>query len=54
MCIYIYIGAGFKSKSDYGSGLFHIRMKIPNQKTGGIVPNFYVRFMIQETYYLSF
>ncbi|XP_022880932.1 xyloglucan endotransglucosylase/hydrolase protein 2-like [Olea europaea var. sylvestris] len=35
-------GAGFRSKLDYGSGLFHIRMKIPDKKTGGIVTSFYL------------
>ncbi|KAL8064630.1 hypothetical protein ABFX02_01G103300 [Erythranthe guttata] len=35
-------GAGFSSKSNYASGLFHIKMKIPRNKSGGIVPNFYL------------
>ncbi|PIN03077.1 Xyloglucan:xyloglucosyl transferase [Handroanthus impetiginosus] len=35
-------GAGFRSKLEYGSGLFHIRMKIPDKKTGGIVTTFYL------------
>ncbi|KAK6137149.1 hypothetical protein DH2020_029113 [Rehmannia glutinosa] len=35
-------GAGFRSKLEYGSGLFHIRMKIPDVKTGGIVTCFYI------------
>ncbi|KAL2544601.1 Xyloglucan endotransglucosylase/hydrolase protein 2 [Forsythia ovata] len=35
-------GAGFRSKWEYGSGLFHIRMKIPERKTGGIVTSFYL------------
>ncbi|KAL8521710.1 hypothetical protein ACS0TY_012013 [Phlomoides rotata] len=35
-------GAGFESKLQYGSGLFHIRMKIPERKTGGIVTTFYL------------
>ncbi|KAL8064629.1 hypothetical protein ABFX02_01G103200 [Erythranthe guttata] len=35
-------GAGFNSKSNYGSGLFHVKMKIPTNKSGGIVPNFYL------------
>ncbi|KAG8375359.1 hypothetical protein BUALT_Bualt10G0091900 [Buddleja alternifolia] len=35
-------GAGFRSKLDYGSGLFHIRMKLPEKKTGGIVTCFYL------------
>ncbi|KAK6157936.1 hypothetical protein DH2020_005250 [Rehmannia glutinosa] len=29
-------GAGFRSKLEYGSGLFHIRIKIPDKKTGGL------------------
>ncbi|PIN01387.1 Xyloglucan:xyloglucosyl transferase [Handroanthus impetiginosus] len=35
-------GAGFRSKLDYGAGLFHIRMKIPDRKTEGIVTAFYL------------
>ncbi|XP_057790985.1 xyloglucan endotransglucosylase/hydrolase protein 3-like [Salvia miltiorrhiza] len=35
-------GAGFRSKLEYGSGLFHMRMKIPEKKTGGIVTTFYL------------
>lgn len=35
-------GAGFRSKLDYRSGLFHIRMKIPEKRTGGIVTCFYL------------
>ncbi|CAI9107423.1 OLC1v1006773C1 [Oldenlandia corymbosa var. corymbosa] len=35
-------GAGFRSKAEYQSGRFHIRMKIPRQKTRGIIPNFYL------------
>ncbi|KAL8064631.1 hypothetical protein ABFX02_01G103400 [Erythranthe guttata] len=35
-------GAGFRSKSNYGSGLFHVKMKLPSNKSGGIVPNFYL------------
>ncbi|XP_057799213.1 xyloglucan endotransglucosylase/hydrolase protein 3-like [Salvia miltiorrhiza] len=35
-------GAGFRSKLEYGSGLFHIRMKIPEKRTGGIVTTFYL------------
>ncbi|KAL8064626.1 hypothetical protein ABFX02_01G102900 [Erythranthe guttata] len=37
-----YSGAGFKSKQNYGSGVFRIRMKIPNKKTGGIITSFYL------------
>ncbi|KAI3469007.1 hypothetical protein Pfo_025670 [Paulownia fortunei] len=39
-----YSGAGFRSKLEYGSGLFHIRMKIPQNKTGGIVTSFYLDY----------
>ncbi|KAG6409704.1 hypothetical protein SASPL_127746 [Salvia splendens] len=35
-------GAGFRSKLEYRSGLFHVRMKIPERKTGGIVTCFYL------------
>ncbi|KAL6501504.1 hypothetical protein OROGR_026637 [Orobanche gracilis] len=35
-------GAGFRSKSEYAYGLFTIKMKIPWNKTGGIVTNFYL------------
>ncbi|KAK4481554.1 hypothetical protein RD792_012455 [Penstemon davidsonii] len=37
-----YTGAGFRSKYDYGSGWFHIRMKIPDRPTGGVVTSFYL------------
>ncbi|KAK6117461.1 hypothetical protein DH2020_048788 [Rehmannia glutinosa] len=37
-----WIGAGFRSKLEYGSGLFHIRIKIPDKKTGGVLTNFYL------------
>ncbi|KAL7123507.1 hypothetical protein ACP275_01G109000 [Erythranthe tilingii] len=36
------VSAGFRSKSDYGSGLFHVKMKLPSNTSGGIVPNFYL------------
>ncbi|KAL6556958.1 hypothetical protein OROHE_006834 [Orobanche hederae] len=35
-------GAGFRSKLEYGYGLFTIKMKIPWNKTGGIVTSFYL------------
>ncbi|CAN6201502.1 unnamed protein product [Urochloa humidicola] len=35
-------GAGFRSKSAYGSGLFHMRMKIPSGYTAGVVTAFYL------------
>ncbi|CAA0825420.1 Xyloglucan endotransglucosylase/hydrolase protein 2 [Striga hermonthica] len=35
-------GAGFKSKSDYGSGLFHMKMKIPANRTQGVITSFYL------------
>ena len=35
-------GAGFRSKFQYGSGLFHIRMKIPDKKTEGVITSFYL------------
>ncbi|XP_073131271.1 xyloglucan endotransglucosylase/hydrolase protein 3-like [Henckelia pumila] len=35
-------GAGFKSKLDFGSGLFHIKLKTPDKKTKGIVTSFYL------------
>ncbi|GFQ06737.1 xyloglucan endotransglucosylase/hydrolase protein 3 [Phtheirospermum japonicum] len=37
-----YSGAGFRSKLEYGYGVFSIRMKIPSKKTGGIVTNVYL------------
>jgi hypothetical protein len=35
-------GAGFRSKSTYGSGFFHMRMKLPSGYTAGVVTTFYV------------
>ncbi|KAL3618376.1 hypothetical protein CASFOL_038697 [Castilleja foliolosa] len=35
-------GAGFRSKLEYGYGVFSIKMKIPSNKTGGIVTNVYL------------
>ena len=36
-------GAGFRSKFMYGSGFFHMRMKLPSGYTAGVVTTFYVR-----------
>ncbi|KAL6876316.1 hypothetical protein ACP4OV_012888 [Aristida adscensionis] len=35
-------GAGFRSKSEYGSGFFHLRFKIPSGYTAGVVTTFYL------------
>ncbi|KAL3619454.1 hypothetical protein CASFOL_037024 [Castilleja foliolosa] len=36
-------GAGFRSKVEYyGSGVFRIRMKIPDKKSGGVLTSFYL------------
>ncbi|KAK4338681.1 hypothetical protein RND71_043168 [Anisodus tanguticus] len=35
-------GAGFRSKLQYESGLFTMRMKIPNNKTNGVITTFYL------------
>ncbi|KAM3307103.1 hypothetical protein P3S67_008846 [Capsicum chacoense] len=35
-------GAGFKSKIQYESGLFIIRLKLPPQKTNGVITAFYL------------
>ncbi|TVU11890.1 hypothetical protein EJB05_45500, partial [Eragrostis curvula] len=35
-------GAGFRSKSMYGSGFFHMRMKLPAGYTAGVVTTFYL------------
>ena len=35
-------GAGFRSKSMYGLGFFHMRMKLPSGYTAGVVTTFYV------------
>ncbi|PWZ06944.1 hypothetical protein Zm00014a_024864 [Zea mays] len=35
-------GAGFRSKSTYGSGFFHMRMKLPSGYTAGVVTTFYL------------
>ncbi|KAL3513343.1 hypothetical protein ACH5RR_026060 [Cinchona calisaya] len=35
-------GAGFSSKSDFGSGYFRINMKIPDKNSTGIITSFYL------------
>ncbi|MED6145294.1 Xyloglucan endotransglucosylase/hydrolase protein 2 [Stylosanthes scabra] len=35
-------GAGFRSKWDYDSGFFEMRIKIPNKDSRGVVTAFYV------------
>ncbi|KAJ0054530.1 hypothetical protein Pint_01187 [Pistacia integerrima] len=35
-------GAGFESKVPYASGFFHIRMKIPDKNSSGVVTTFYI------------
>ncbi|KAF8010543.1 hypothetical protein BT93_J1239 [Corymbia citriodora subsp. variegata] len=35
-------GAGFESKLYYRTGLFHMRIKIPEQKSPGILTSFYI------------
>ncbi|EPS60075.1 hypothetical protein M569_14732 [Genlisea aurea] len=35
-------GAGFRSKSHYGSGIFRVDMKLSERKTRGIVTSFYL------------
>ncbi|CAN6214418.1 unnamed protein product [Urochloa humidicola] len=35
-------GAGFRSRSMYGSGFFHMRMKLPSGYTAGVVTTFYL------------
>lgn len=37
-------GAGFKSKLQYESGLFTVRIKISDKKTNGVITAFYVRY----------
>ena len=38
-------GAGFGSKSSYGSGFFHMRIKVPGGYTAGVVTAFYVSYV---------
>ncbi|KAL6555651.1 Xyloglucan endotransglucosylase/hydrolase protein 2 [Orobanche hederae] len=35
-------GAGFGSKLNYGSGFFHMRMKLPKKDSAGVVTAFYL------------
>ncbi|XP_047314154.1 xyloglucan endotransglucosylase/hydrolase protein 3-like [Impatiens glandulifera] len=35
-------GAGFRSKHEYYNGVFRMRMKLPQYKTGGIIISFYL------------
>ncbi|XP_075648699.1 xyloglucan endotransglucosylase/hydrolase protein 2-like [Castanea sativa] len=35
-------GAGFTSKLGYASGFFHLRMKLPNKDSAGVVTTFYL------------
>ncbi|KAL0384796.1 UNVERIFIED_CONTAM: Xyloglucan endotransglucosylase/hydrolase protein 2 [Sesamum radiatum] len=36
-------GAGFSSKLSYGSGFFHLRIKLPNKDSAGVITAFYLR-----------
>ncbi|XP_077233941.1 xyloglucan endotransglucosylase/hydrolase protein 3-like [Tasmannia lanceolata] len=36
-------GAGFGSKLSYGSGFFHMNMKIPDKDSAGVITSFYLR-----------
>ncbi|CAK9136545.1 unnamed protein product [Ilex paraguariensis] len=36
-------GSGIQSKSSYGSGFFHMRIKLPGNDSAGVVTTFYVR-----------
>ncbi|KAM3307104.1 hypothetical protein P3S67_008847 [Capsicum chacoense] len=42
-------GAGFKSKLQYESGLFTIRLKLPPKKTNGVITTFYVHFELSTS-----
>ncbi|XP_037468131.1 putative xyloglucan endotransglucosylase/hydrolase protein 1 [Triticum dicoccoides] len=35
-------GAGFRSRSTYGSGFFHMRIKVPGGYTAGVITAFYL------------
>ncbi|CAL5047029.1 unnamed protein product [Urochloa decumbens] len=41
-------GGGFRSKSLYGSGFFHMRMKVPPGYTAGVVTTFYLTTQPEE------
>ncbi|CAL5052108.1 unnamed protein product [Urochloa decumbens] len=41
-------GGGFRSKSLYGSGFFHMRMKVPSGYTAGVVTTFYLTTQPEE------
>lgn len=38
----MFIGAGFTSKSYFGSGYFKMKIKLPANDSGGLVTAFYV------------
>lgn len=38
----MHAGAGFRSKLMYGSGFFHMRIKVPAGYTAGVVTAYYV------------
>ncbi|KAK4427641.1 Xyloglucan endotransglucosylase/hydrolase protein 2 [Sesamum alatum] len=39
----LHSGAGFESKLSYGSGFFHLRIKLPNRDSAGVITAFYLR-----------
>ena len=48
-------GGGFRSISDYGSGRFGIRMKLPEaNSTSGIIISFYVCFYSSDNKFFFF
>ncbi|KAH7578573.1 hypothetical protein JRO89_XS01G0400600 [Xanthoceras sorbifolium] len=38
-----YSGAGFESKALYGSRFFHIKIKVPDKNSSGVITTFYLR-----------
>jgi len=42
LIIFYYTGSGFGSKMAYGSGFFHMRIKVPNRNSAGVVTAYYV------------